>query len=146
MRDRTFCFRREVAAWMRKVETEWPRLSVESVAEGVSEFCLGEEVLVSAKVTLNSLSPEDVAVQALTGLVDGEGNLKVPVVIPMRLSERYAAEAYLFQTVVQPFARSGLHGYAIRLLPKHADSISPFLPGPMKWALASSPVAELQAR
>jgi starch phosphorylase len=146
MRDRTFRFRREVAAWLRKVETEWPRLSVESIGEGVSEIRLGEEVLVSAKVTLNSLSPEDVAVQVLTGLVDAEGNLKDPAVIPMRLSEREASGAYLFQTVVQPSARSGLHGYAIRLLPKHADSISAFLPGLIKWAQAPSPLAELQAR
>jgi starch phosphorylase len=137
---------RGVAAWLRKVETEWPRLSVESIGEGVSEIRLGEEVLVSAKVTLNSLSPEEVEVQVLTGLVDSEGNLKDPIVIPMRLSERDNSGAYLFQTVVQPSARSGLHGYAIRLLPKHADSVSPFLPGLVKWAQASSPVAELQAR
>ncbi len=137
---------KEVAAWLRKVETEWPRLSVESVGDGVLEIRLGEEVLVSAKVTLNSLSPEDVAVQVLTGLVDADGNLKDPVVIPMRLSERSAAGTYLFQAVIQPSARSGLHGYAIRLLPNHADSISPFLPGLIKWALASSPVAELQVR
>ena len=94
----------------------------------------------SAKVTLNSLTPEDVEVQVLTGLVDAEGNLKDPIVTPMRPSERDAAGSYLFQTVVQPSARSGLHGYAIRLLPKHADSISPFLPGLIKWAQASSPV------
>jgi hypothetical protein len=29
---------------------------------------------------------------------------------------------------------------------KHADSVGPFLPGVIKWAQASSPVAELQAR
>ena len=137
---------KEVAAWLRKVETEWPRLSVESIDEGISGIRLGEEVLVSAKVALNSLSPEEVEVQVLTGLVDSEGDLKDPIVIPMRLSERDAAGAYLFQAVVQPSARSGLHGYAIRLLPKHADSVSPFLPGLIKWAQASSPVAELQIR
>jgi hypothetical protein len=48
--------------------------------------------------------------------------------------------------VVRPSARSGMHGYAIRLLPKHADSVNAFLPGLIKWAQASSPVAELQAR
>src|SRR5579863_4185251 len=137
---------KEVAAWLRKVQSEWPQLSVESIGEGVSEIRLGEEVLVSAKVTLNSLSPEEVEVQVLTGLVDSEGNLKDPIVIPMRLSERDNSGAYLFQTVVQPSARSGLHGYAIRLLPKHADSVSPFLPGLVKWAQASLPVPELQAR
>jgi glycogen phosphorylase len=137
---------RAVSAWLRKVETEWPRLSVESAGEGVSEIRLGEEVLVSAKVTLNSLSPEDVEVQVLWGLVDANGELKDPIVVPMRLSERVAGGAYLFQTVIQPSARSGLHVYAIRLLPKHADSVSAFLPGLIKWAPVSTPVAELQVR
>jgi starch phosphorylase len=137
---------REVAAWLRKVETEWPRLSVESSSDSVSEIRLGEEVLVSAKVTLNSLSPDEVSVQVLAGLVDADGNLKEPVVVPMHLSERDGAGSYLFQTVVRPTARSGLHGYAIRVLPKHADSSSLFLPGLIKWAQASTPVAELQAR
>ena len=129
-----------------KIETEWPRLSVESSSDGVSEIRLGEEVLVSTKVTLNSLSPDEVSVQVLAGLVDADGNLKEPVVVPMHLSERDGAGSYLFQTVVRPTARSGLHGYAIRVLPKHADSSSLFLPGLIKWAQASTPVAELQAR
>jgi hypothetical protein len=101
---------------------------------------------VSAKMTLHSLSPDDVEFQVLTSLVDADGNAKNPVVIPLRPSERDAARTYLFQTGVQPSARSGLHGYAIRLLTKQAGSISPFLPGLMNWAQATSPVAELQAR
>jgi starch phosphorylase len=137
---------REVACWMRKVETEWPRMSVESVGEWVSKIGIGEEILVSAKVTLNSLSPEEVHVEVLTGLVDAQGELKNPVVLHMLPSGVDAAGAYLFQTVIQPSARSGLHGYAIRLLPKHPDSISLFLPGLIRWAQAPSPVAELQAR
>ena len=100
----------------------------------------------SAKVTLSSLSPEDIEVQVLAGLVDADGNLKDPIVMPMRLSERDESGAYLFQTVIQPSARSGMHGYTIRLLPKHADSITAFLPGLIKWAKASLPVVELQAR
>ena len=135
-----------VAVWLRKVESEWPRLSVELAGERVSEIRLGEEVLVSAKVMLHSLSPDDVHVQVLTGPVDADNNLKDSIVIPMRLSERDADGSYLFQTVIQPSARSGMHGYAIRLLPRHADSVSSFLPGLSKWAQASSPVAELQFR
>src|SRR5579872_312309 len=137
---------REVAAWLRKVETEWPRLSVESTRDGVSEIGLGEEVLVSAKVTLNTLSPDEVSVEVLAGLVDADNNLKDPVVLPMHLCERDPSGSYLFQAVVRPSARSGLHGYAIRVLPRHADSIRPYLPGLIKWAQAPAPVAELQAR
>ncbi len=120
-------------------------MSVESIGEGFSEIRLSQEALVSAKVILNSLSPDDIEVQVPTGLVDEDGNVKDPIVIPMRPSERDAAGPHLFQ-VVQPSARIGLHGYAIRLMPKHADSVSPFPPGLSKWAQASSPAAELQAR
>lgn len=137
---------RQVAAWLRKVETEWPRLSVESVGGGAPEIRLGDEVLVSARVMLNSLSPEDVAVEVLTGLVDADGEVKNPAVIPMRLAERDSSGAYVFQVVIQPSTRSGLHGYAVRLLPNHLDSIGSFLPGLIKWARASQPVAELQSR
>jgi starch phosphorylase len=136
---------KDLAAWLRKVESEWPRVSVESTCEDLSEINLGEEVQVLARVTLNSLSPDDVEVQVLTGLVDAEGNLKDPVAIPMRTSVRETAGVFRFQTIIQTSARSGLHGYAIRILPTHADSFSPFLPGLIKWAQATSPVAELQA-
>jgi starch phosphorylase len=85
-------------------------------------------------------------VQVLTGLVDADGSLQNPVVIPMRLAEKESSGTYLFQAVIQPTARSGLHGYAIRMLPNHPDSFSPYLPGLIKWATGVSPVAELQAR
>ena len=107
---------------------------------------IGEEVLLSAKVTLNSLSPEEVQVQVLTNLVDAQGDLKNAVVLPMLPLGVDVARANLFQTVVQPSARSGLREYAIRVLPKHPDFISLFPPGLIEWAQAPSPVAELQAR
>ena len=100
----------------------------------------------SARVTLNSLSPRDVAVQVLTGLVDADGNLQDPAVIPMRLTGQESSGTHLFQAVIQPTSRSGLHGYAIRVLPSHPDCVGPFLPGLIKWATSASPVAELQAR
>jgi hypothetical protein len=51
MRGRIFILEGAVAGWLRKVETEWPRLSVESLGEGVSEIRLGKEVLVSAQAS-----------------------------------------------------------------------------------------------
>jgi hypothetical protein len=101
---------------------------------------------VSARVAPHSFSSDDVEVQVPTGLVDADGMVKNLAVIPRRASERVAAENYLFQIVVQPSAGSGLRGRAVRLLLKHTDSVSLFLPGLIKWAQALSPVAELQAR
>jgi glycogen phosphorylase len=137
---------RDVAAWLGKVEHEWPNISVESGGEVASEIRLGDEILVTAKVNLNSLSTDDVAVEVLTGLVGADDEIRDPSVVCMRLVRQDDSGSYLFQTVIQPNARSGLHGYAVRILPKHVDSLGPFIPGLIKWARASSPVAELQTR
>ena len=137
---------KELAAWVVRVQRGWPEISVESVGEVASEIRLGDEVVISAKVMLKALAPEDVAVELLTGLVGSDDEIKDPVVVPMRPSGQDASGCHLFQTVVHPTIRSGMHGYAIRVLPRHVDSISPFLPGLITWARAVAPVSELQVR
>jgi hypothetical protein len=114
--------------------------------EVVSKIRIGEEVVVSAEFTPCLLSPEQAEAQIRTSLVSPYENFLNGVVLRTSSSERDAAGTNLFQTVVLPSARSGLLGFAIRLLPVHADSISPIHPGIMKWTQAPLPVAELQAR
>jgi len=41
---------------------------------------------------------------------------------------------HLFETEAIACARSGLHGYTVRVLPHHPDLASPFLPGLITWA------------
>jgi hypothetical protein len=134
-----------VADWLRKVETEWPRLSVESRRKGVSEIRLGEGVFMSGEVTLNSVSPDEIKVQVLSDRVVPD-DLKDDVVFHTRSLKRDAVETDPFQPILEPSARRGLHGYAIRLWPEDADSINPFPPGPIQWAQALLPVAGLHAR
>jgi glycogen phosphorylase len=103
----------------------------------ISEIRLGDEIVVSARVALNTLAPEDVTVQVVMGWVDAEGEIKNPVVIPMQSSGTDGPGVGLFQAAVKPSTRTGLHGYSIRVLPHHPDLISSFLPGLIAWA--SSP-------
>ena len=121
-------------------------MSVESISEGVSEIGLGDEGLVSRKVTLNSVPSNDVEDKVLVGLIHVGGNIKEPVMIHTQLPEPDAAGVYLFLTIVQASPKSGLHGGSVRRLANHAESRSPFLPGLNMWAQAPSPVAELRAR
>jgi starch phosphorylase len=133
-----------LAAWRSKVEQAWPRLYVKSIRHGISEIALGQEVLVSARVFLDTLTPDDVAVQVLTGRVDAAGEIKNPSVISMESSEQEGARSYLFQTMLRTDGGSGLHGYAIRILPRHCDSSTMFLPGLITWASeTTSPAEEL---
>jgi starch phosphorylase len=123
-----------LAAWLNKVEKAWPRLRIESVGDSVSEIELGAQLTVSAKVFLDTLTPEDVTVESVMGPITADGEIADSVATPMQSSERDASGNYLFNSVVQPATRSGLYGYGIRVLPRHAHSLSRFVPGLILWA------------
>jgi starch phosphorylase len=124
---------RRLADWLTKVEAAWPLVRVDSLKNDVAEIRLGEQVLVSARVALNGLTPEDVAVQVVSGSVDAAGEITNPVTVAMQPSGRDDPGSELFQAVLKPSAKTGLHGYSIRILPRHPDLINSFLPGLITW-------------
>lgn len=124
---------KSMAAWKKRVEAAWPRIQVKAIPVAASEVDLGKEVTVSAEVALDTLSPDDVSVQALTGWVDVRGELREPAVIPMECTGREGTSNYQFGAKLRP-AKSGLCGYAVRVLPKHKDAVSSFFPGLITWA------------
>ncbi|MGA2921746.1 MAG: hypothetical protein ABSE28_11610 [Candidatus Sulfotelmatobacter sp.] len=83
----------------------------------------------SAKVFLDSLTPDDVTVESVFGRLSADGEITDFVTTAMQPCEQDSAGSYKFRSVIQPAARSGMYGYAIRALPKHPHSQSPFLPG-----------------
>jgi glycogen phosphorylase len=124
---------RRLADWLTKVEAAWPLVRVDSLKNDVAEIRLGEQVLVSARVALNGLTAEDVAVQVVSGSVDAAGEITNPVTVAMQPSGRDDPGGELFQAVLKPSAKTGLHGYSIRILPRHPDLINSFLPGLITW-------------
>jgi starch phosphorylase len=124
---------RRLADWLVRVEAAWPSLRVDPVKSDVSEIRLGDQIQVSARVALNSLTPDDVTVQVVSGSIDASGEITNPVIIPMQPSGKDGSASDLFQAAFKPSAKTGLQGYSIRVLPKHADLISPFLPGLITW-------------
>ena len=120
--------------WLYRVEAAWPHLRVESVEDSVPEVDLGGQVKLSARVFLDSLTPEDVAVESMMGRVNADGELTDLAATPMRACEQISPGSYPFQCSIQPKARSGLYGYAIRVLPRHRSALSSFLPGLILWA------------
>lgn len=123
----------QLAAWLSKVEKAWPRLRIESVDEVVPEIELGAEVNVSAKLFLDTLTPEDVSVETVLGRLTADGEITDSVATPMKSCAQDPSGNYIFHSVVQPKTRSGLYGYAIRILPKHSHEVSPFAHGLIRW-------------
>lgn len=125
---------RRLAEWLTKVEAAWSSLRVDPVKNDVSEICLGEQILVSARVALDDLTAEDVAVQVVSGSIDASGEITNPGTIAMRHAGKDGSGGDLFQAVLKPSTKTGLHGYSIRVIPRHPDLISPFVPGLITWA------------
>ena len=125
----------QLAAWLNKMEQAWPRLRIDSVDESVLEIELGAPLEMSATVFLDTLTPDDVTVESVLGRISADGEITDFVATPMQSRERNSAGMHVFHSVVQPTTRSGMYGYAIRLLPKHPQLLTPFLPGLILWAV-----------
>jgi starch phosphorylase len=109
---------RKFAAWKQKIASQWHAVEVLEVrAETAQEFKVGEEVPVTVLAQLGSIAPEDVTVEAVSGLVNPKGEITGGV--PHRLdwsapgSER---GDHVFMGNV-PCATSGRHGFAVRITP-----------------------------
>jgi len=131
---------RDLAAWRARIESAWPRIQIKSVSNGLGEFNLGNEIPVSATVYLDSLTPDDVTVQILSGRVDAHDEIKSPEVTPMAAAGSEGNGCYRFQTSLRT-DKSGCFGYTVRILPHHPDAVTSFIPGLIQWASRSAVAA-----
>jgi len=84
---------------------------------------------------------------AVTGGVNGDGEMANIMRIALAPVGCDPSGNFLFQGVLQPSSRSGLHGYTIRVLPRYINAASPFIPGLIAWAGgAPAGVPEMQLR
>ncbi len=125
---------RHLAATIRKLQSAWPQLCIEALPTDKFEIDLGEPIHLSARIALAMLTPEDVEVQILLGRVNSNGEISGPEIIPMSARNQSESGSYLFEALVQCPTNSGLHGYAIRVLPRDCGCFSPFRTGLIKWA------------
>jgi len=127
---------RQLAAWKERVRAAWSQVRILSVENGVpEEIPVGSELVVRARVSLGSLSPNDVAVELYAGKLNTSGDFLRATAIGMRRL-RHEGDAHLFEAAHGPCKDSGLNGFTVRVLPYHVDLTSPLLPGCITWASA----------
>jgi len=124
----------ELAQWRRRLAQAWSAVRVEAVrAQGTDPMTVGGLLEVNARVHLGGLSPDDVEVQLFHGVVDSFGDIPNPRTVPMSHNGRpEGGGPWAFHGTI-PCRSSGQHGYAVRVLPKHADLGNPFEPGLLTW-------------
>ena len=126
---------KDLAAWKTRLQANWSRVRIEAArADKLTEVQVGAEFRVRAQVCLGNLTPDDVAVQLYMGNVDAAGEIVEADFTPMQLVGPDGQGRYLYQASAVACRRSGLHGYTLRVLPRHPDLATPFLPGLIVWA------------
>jgi starch phosphorylase len=125
---------KELAGWLRRVQEAWPYLRVESVEPVGTELLMGSDLRVRASVVLGRLGPADVSVEAVVGHIDADGDIVDAVATPMQATAEPSPGTHVFEIELRPAFRSGMHGLAIRVLPRHPALITPYIPGLIAWA------------
>jgi len=125
---------RALAEWKSRVREHWPEIRLERIeADTPSEIQVGDKLEVRAWVHLDPLGPQDVAVELYQGLLDDKGQIPCGEVIAMDCMQSEGDGSHLFVGAI-PCRTSGLHGYALRVLPRHEDLSNPYEPGLILWA------------
>ncbi|MFH1487051.1 MAG: alpha-glucan family phosphorylase, partial [Chloroflexota bacterium] len=125
---------RALAQWEADIRREWPGIQVISVqADMPAEMGVGCQFQVRAEVCLSGLTAQDVAAELYYGPLDAELSISNGVAKSMECIERNGGNSHRFECTV-PCQTSGLHGYALRIVPRHKDLPATYLPGLVLWA------------
>ena len=126
---------RRLATWKAQVLGGWGAVAVESVAIGPGqEYQVGSETHAQARVRLGVLTPEDVTVEFCVGHVNAHGEFVEVEATPLQPQESGGNGVYLYNGSTVRCRTSGLYGYTVRVLPRHAGLTTPFVPGCIVWA------------
>lgn len=107
---------KELAAWKHKVRSAWPGVRVDFVEAEVPDVAeLGDEVSISAGVSLAGLEPTDVHVQLVSGRVGADDRLEDFDISNLNpAGEKHGHQVF---TGTEKLSASGSVGYAVRVVP-----------------------------
>ena len=142
---------RALSMWKANVKNAWSDISIEKVdvqiddGKKISELNVrepqlevGGQLKVTAEVKMGRLTPDDVAVEIYHGKTDTSGNIIAGEVVRMDFASCDEIENICVFGGAIPCRASGQHGFAIRVMPKHADQVETYEPGMILWESRNS--------
>jgi starch phosphorylase len=137
---------RALSMWKANVRNAWSDVSIEKVDAEVEEggnvgllnvkepqLEVGGQLKVVTEVKTGRLMPEDIAVEIWHGPTDASGKIIGGEIVRMECQGRDEVENVCTFTGAIPCRTSGQHGFAVRVMPKHADQVEPYEPGMILW-------------
>ena len=128
---------RELSAALTRIRQCWQDVWVAGMEGGSGHtVSVGSPIRISARVHLGRLRPGEVAVELYVGRVNMNGELFDGEPVPMQPEGNPADGTYRY-VVDTSIARSGQHGFTVRVRPYHPDMPTAFVPELFTWASAS---------
>ena len=125
---------KDLAAWKQRIRQYWGQVHLVNIEhQKAQELPVGADLSVQADVFLGQLTPDDVAVQAYHGRIDAAGEIANGVAVDMTFDVKKDDNVYHYTGTV-PATGTGQHGFAIRILPRHADLTNPYEMGLVVWS------------
>ncbi len=107
--------------WKRRVRSKWAGVHFASVNSGkIDRLQFGAHLEVTAELELGELTPEDVLVEAYYGEVDRYDHIDQGVAMPLDSDGNVEGGLYRFRGSI-PCEHTGRQGFAVRVIPRHAD-------------------------
>jgi len=125
---------RDLSTWLDRMHSNWHQLrilSVDSTPRG--DLPVNAEIKVTARIDLGSLDPDDLSVQVYYGAIGPQGDIVDYDIATMTCVDTTAPNSCRYEATVSCNS-SGLHGYAVRILPFHENMCTPHIPGLVLWS------------
>lgn len=124
---------RSLIAWQRNVAQNWAAVTIGDVQiDAPEEIEVGGTIAVSARVTLGSLSPADIQVEAYCGGIDEAGLIAEGTAFPLDVVSVGGGGAVYRGTIAAGHA--GRVGVTVRAFPRHPDLAGKLTSGIIRWA------------
>ncbi len=137
---------KEFSNWKAEVKKAWSEFAVKDVIMEIQngngnekmnprlpQLKVGSQLYVKALVRLGRISPDDVSVQFYHGPVDTWQNIRSGEAVRMNYEHASDQEGEHWFVGSMPCTRTGQHGVAVRVLPRHADLVDPHEMGLILW-------------
>ncbi|MEP6870394.1 MAG: alpha-glucan family phosphorylase [Anaerolineaceae bacterium] len=135
LRENNLAAARDQAEWLRRVTAAWGGVEITRLEDSATDTVLsGTPINVTARINSGGLAPTDLRVDILYGTANPDGELGPEHEAPMTLAHKADDDRhYVFEGSFAP-EHGGNVGYAVRVLPSHANLHSPFVTGLAHWA------------
>lgn len=133
--ERKWSNAKELAGWKENIISGWNNIRLVNLeSDHLKTIHVGENLPVTAELSLGELTPQDIEVQVYYGPIDQQDDPEYNETIVLKPDPRKTKDSnYKFSGRITT-RRTGQQGFTIRVLPKHPHLINPFELGLIYWA------------